>query len=42
MEITVSQAEIILDLINQAFLDGFDDENLQELHEEITNFIESE
>ncbi|UGO49397.1 hypothetical protein [Klebsiella phage vB_KpnM_KpVB3] len=39
MEISKKEAEVILDLIKQAFLDGFDDAELVELFERLMNFI---
>lgn len=38
MEIDKKEAEVILDLIKQAFLDGFDDTELVELFERLMNF----
>lgn len=38
MEISKKEAEVILGLINQAFLDGFDDAELVELFERLMNF----
>lgn len=39
MELTQEQATEVIKLIEQAFLDGFDDEILVELHEQLTGFV---
>ncbi|WP_258134793.1 hypothetical protein [Cronobacter sakazakii] len=39
MEISKEQAAEIIKLIEQAFLDGFDDETLVELREQLTEFV---
>ncbi|HFF8969411.1 hypothetical protein [Serratia marcescens] len=41
MEINETEAREILKLIEQAFLDGFDDEELVSLHEKLTEFVRS-
>ncbi len=41
MEISVAEAMIVSELIQQAFLDGFDDEELEELYDRITDFLKS-
>lgn len=39
MELNKDQAAEVIKLIEQAFLDGFDDEILVELHEKLTDFV---
>lgn len=39
MELTQEQAAEVIKLIEQAFLDGFDDEILVDLHEKLTEFV---
>jgi len=39
MEISVAEAKIISELIEQAFLDGFDDEELEELYDRVKDFM---
>lgn len=39
MELNKEQATEVIKLIEQAFLDGFDDEVLVELHEQLTDFV---
>lgn len=39
MELTQEQASEVIKLIEQAFLDGFDDDILVELHEQLTGFV---
>jgi len=40
MDITKEEAKVMLGLINQAFLDGFDDEELVELFEKLSEFVD--
>lgn len=40
MEITKEEAKVMLGLINQAFLDGFDDMELEELFEKLSEFVD--
>ena len=42
MEISIQEAMIVSELIQQAFLDGFDDEELEELYDRITDFLKSQ
>ncbi|WP_346827257.1 hypothetical protein [Serratia inhibens] len=39
MEINEAEAQVILKLIEQTFLDGFDDDELVELHEKLGEFV---
>lgn len=40
MELSKKEAEVVLGLVNQAFLDGFDDEELVQLFERLKEFVE--
>lgn len=40
MELSKKEAEVVLGLINQAFLDGFDNMELEELFERLSEFVE--
>lgn len=40
MDITKEEAKVMLGLIDQAFLDGFDDEELVELFEKLSEFVD--
>ncbi|WP_255417468.1 hypothetical protein [Serratia sp. P2ACOL2] len=39
MEINEAEAQVILKLIEQAFLDGFDEDELVELYEKLGEFV---
>ena len=40
MELSKKDAGVVLGLVKQAFLDGFDDEELVELFERLKEFVE--
>ncbi len=40
MDITKEEAKVMLGLINQSFLDGFEDEDLDELFEKLSEFVD--